>query len=448
VGAGLMAGLAPTPGLASSHREAPLISADPQADNTDVYAFRSPDRPNTVTLISSWIPFEEPSGGPNFYPWAEHVPYDVKIDNNGDSVPDITYRWTFTTHSRSGNTFLYNTGPVTSLHDADLNVYQTYDLQRIAFGHTTTLVNDAISVPSNVGSASMPDFSALSDEGVVPFGPSGNRSYTWSGQSDDPFFLDLRIFDLLYGANLSEVGHDTLEGFNVNTLALQVPIADVVQGGDAAKHPVIGVWSVASRPTMRVYGGDGSQSTSGNLVRVSRLGNPLVNEVVIPAKDKDRFNASKPANDGQFLPYVQDPEVPHVVNALYGIPVPDTSGASGIQRSDLIQVFLTGLPGLNQPANVVPSEMLRLNVTTPLCTDPCSRLGALGGDLAGFPNGRRLSDDVVDIALRVVEGALVAGHPAIVDQLGDGVDANDVRFLPVFPYVAYAHSGSVREPHE
>jgi hypothetical protein len=433
--------------LASSHREAPLISGDPQADNTDVYAFRSPDRPGTVTLISSWIPFEEPSGGPNFYPWAEHVPYDIKIDNTGDSVPDITYRWTFTTHSRNGNTFLYNTGPVTSLHDADLNVYQTYDLQRIAFGQTTTLVNDAISVPSNVGAASMPNFAALSDEGTVPFGPTGNRSYTWSGQSDDPFFLDLRIFDLLYGADLSEVGNDTLEGFNVNTLALQVPIADVVQGGNAAKHPVIGVWSVASRPTMRVYGGDGSQSTSGNLVRVSRLGNPLVNEVVIPTKDKDRFNASKPANDGQFLPYVQDPEVPHVVNALYGIPVPDTSSAPGIQRSDLIQVFLTGLPGLNQPANVVASEMLRLNVTTPLCTNPCSRLGALGGDFAGFPNGRRLSDDVVDIALRVVEGALVAGHPAIVDQLGDGVNANDDPFLQHFPYVGYAESGSDADPH-
>ena len=441
LGIGVLANLAPTPGIASSHREAPLITGDPQADNTDVYAFVSPDRPDTVTLISSWIPFEEPAGGPNFYPWAEGVPYDIKIDNTGDAVTDVTYRWTFTNHVRSPGTFLYNTGPVTSLDDADLNQYQTYDLQQIERGVATTLVDDAISFPSNVGAASMPDFPSLSDAGTVTF--DRGASATWAGQSDDPFFLDLRVFDLLYGTDLSEIGDDTLAGFNVNTLALQVPIEDVVHAGNAERNPVIGVWSVASRPTMRVYGGDGSQSTSGTLVRVSRLGNPLVNEVVIPYGDKDRFNASKPANDGQFLPYVVDPGLPHVVEAVYGIPVPDTDPKTpGIQRDDLVSVFLTGLEGLNQPEGVTGSELLRLNVTTPPCSSACSTLGALGGDVAGFPNGRRLDDDVVDIALRVVEGALIPGHPAIVDSLGDAVDANDAPFLGSFPYVGYAHSGS------
>jgi Domain of unknown function (DUF4331) len=445
LGVGLFSGLAPIASDASSHREAPLTAADPQIDNTDVYAFRSPDQPKTITLISSWIPFEEPAGGPNFYLWAEHTNYDIKIDNDGDAIPDITYRWTFTTHFRNPNTFLYNTGPVTSLNDADLNIYQTYDLYRIKEGgHQTTLLRNAPVVPSDVGEASMPDYDDLLRAGVKSAGVTDS----WVGQSDDPFFLDLRVFDFLYGGDLSETGNDTLEGFNVNTMAIRVP-RDRLRGPNDS---VIGVWSTASRPSMRIQTNQGTQTFSGPNVQVSRLGNPLVNEVVVPVGLKDYFNASRPRDDAQFLPAVQNPELPHLMHAVYGIKVPDSDpNTPGIQRADLIQVFLTGVPGLNQPQHVQASEMLRLNMSTPLCgrsgAPACSRLGVLAGDLQGFPNGRRLFDDVIDIALRAAEGVLLPNHPAIVDSLGDGVNANDEAFANSFPYVAHPESGSDTSPH-
>ena len=222
LGAGLFAGLAPSAVVASSHREAPLTAADPQIDNTDVYAFVSPDAPNTVTLISSWIPFEEPAGGPNFYNWAEDTNYDIKIDNDGDARPDVTYRWRFTTRYRNPDSFIYNNGAVTSLNDENLLVRQTYDLFRIVGGNTNKILDNAKVAPSRVGSASMPGYNAnLFDAAVTPVG--GGNSQSWVGQSDDPFFLDLRVFDLLYGGDFTEAGDDTLAGFNVNTMALQVP---------------------------------------------------------------------------------------------------------------------------------------------------------------------------------------------------------------------------------
>lgn len=428
LGVGLFAGLGPTTGGASSHREAPLISGDPQVDGTDLWAFVSPDRPDTVTVVSSWDPFEEPAGGPNFYPWAAGAHYDIKIDNDGDAKTDITYRWIFTDHRRDGgNSFLYANGPVTSLDDENLLFYQTYDLLRIVAGKSPkTLVDDAITVPSNVGGATMPDFAGLADEGVVAYG--GAPSYTWAGQSDDAFFLDLRVFDLLYGGNLSEVGDDTLAGFNVNTMALQVPKNDLAAGRDADANPIIGIWSIAAR------------KAAGKFVQVSRLGMPLVNEVVIPYKDKDKFNASLPKNDGQFLSYVTEPELPQLIELVYGIPAPATP------RDDLVAVFLTGVAGLNQPAGVTPSEQLRLNMSINPDNEGCatfSRLGVIGGDICGFPNGRRLEDDVIDIGLQVVEGFLLGQETG----LGDGVDVNDVPFLGSFPYVGYAHSGSDADPH-
>jgi hypothetical protein len=446
--AGLFA-LAPLTGVASSHREAPLVSADPQIDTTDVWAFVSEDRPNTVTLIASWIPFEEPAGGPNFYAWGDGVHYDLNIDNDYDAKPDVTYRWVFDSSYRNPNTFLYNTGPVTSLNDPDLNFTQTYDLIRINrdTGTQKTVVDDAISAPSNVGAASMPNYNGnLFDAATVKFGSA--PSMTWAGQSDDAFFLDLRVFDLLYGANLSEVGDDTLAGFNVNTLALQVPKADLAKGGNAGANPIIGIWSTTSRRSTRVQLGDGSQRNQGRFVQVSRLGMPLVNEVVIPVGLKDYFNASKPTQDGAALGLVQDPELPHLLNALYGLDVPDSDpNTAGIQRADLISVFLTGVDKLNMPKGGTPSEMIRLNMSIPPCSSACSRLGVLGGDLAGFPNGRRLSDDIIDESLRVVLGVLLPNHQAIADTIGDGVDANDVSFNTQFPYVAYPHSGSDADPH-
>ena len=446
--AGLFA-LAPLTGVASSHREAPLVSADPQIDTTDVWAFVSQDRPDTVTLIASWIPFEEPAGGPNFYAWGDGVHYDLNIDNDYDAKPDVTYRWVFSSRYRNPNTFLYNTGPVTSLNDPDLNFRQTYDLIRINRdnGNQKTVVDDAASAPSNVGAASMPNYNGnLFDAATVEFGSAPSK--TWAGQSDDAFFLDLRVFDLLYGANLKEVGDDTLAGFNVNTLALQVPKTDLAKGGNADANPIIGIWSTTSRKSTRVQLGDGSQQQRGRFVQVSRLGMPLVNEVVIPVGLKDYFNASKPTQDGAALGLVQDPELPHLLNAVYGLDVPDSDpNTAGIQRADLISVFLTGVDKLNMPKGGTPSEMIRLNMSIPPCSSTCSRLGVLGGDLAGFPNGRRLSDDIIDESLRVVLGVLLPKHQAIADTIGDGVDANDVSFNTQFPYVAYPHSGSDADPH-
>jgi hypothetical protein len=443
LGAGLFAGLGSTPGVASSHREAPLTAADPQIDQTDLYAFVSPDAPDTVTFVSSWIPFEEPAGGPNFYLWAPKTNYDVKIDNDGDARADITYRWNFKTHYRNGNTFLYATGPVTSLDDTDLNIYQTYDLTRIREGGgSKVLLDDAPVAPSNVGEASMPDYDDLFDEAATGF--ADGKASSWVGQSDDAFFLDLRVFDLLYGGDLSEAGDDTLKGFNVNTMALQIPSAQL----DGPNDEVIGVWNTASRRSTRVEHSDGTRSYSGDSVQVSRLGSPLVNEVVVPVSLKDYFNASLPRHDAQYLGAVQDPELPHLLNAVYGTEVPDSDDkAPGIQRADLIQVFLTGVPGLNQPEGVTPSEMLRLNMAIPPCTSACSRLGVIGGDVAGFPNGRRLSDDVIDVSLRAVLGVLLPDHQALADTIGDGVNTNDVPFQDSFPYVGYPHSGSDPDPH-
>ena len=441
---GSLALLGPSISSASSHREAPLTAADPQADNTDTYAFVSPDKSGSVTLVANWIPFEEPGGGPNFYPFSPSAHYNIKLDTNGDSLPDITYQWQFKTIDLRGTkTFLYNNGPVTSLTDPNLLFRQTYTLTKIAGGRATVLVSGAKVAPSNVGAASMPDYATLRDQAIT--GLSGGLK-TFAGQADDPFFLDLRIFDLLYGANLSEAGHDTLSGYNVNSVALQVPKSALGLRRDG----VIGVWSTTDRPTLKVTNNDGTQRYSGRYVQVSRLGAPLVNEVVVPTGLKDAFNALPPSKD-RFVQAVVDrvtnPEVPKLIQSIYGIPAPKTP------RNDLVAIFLTGLKGLNQPTGVKPAEMLRLNTKIPPTASP-NRLGVLAGDNAGFPNGRRLTDDVVDIELQALEGAVSVdknGAPTgvnIVKPLaaGDAVDANDVAFGSTFPYLALPHSGSKPRP--
>jgi hypothetical protein len=408
-------------------------------DNTDVYAFTSPDKPSTVTFVTNFIPFEEPAGGPNFYLFGEHVHYDIKVDNDGDGRPDITYRWQFHNHFRNPDNFLYNTGVVTSLNDPDLNIFQTYSLTRIASGHRHKLVKDATAVPSDVGEASMPHYAALRRQGIRTF--DGGKAREVAGQADDPFFLDLRVFDLLYGGNFSEVGDDTLKGFNVNTLVLQVPTGDLAKGGKPGANPVIGVWSTASRPRTRVQTAHGRETFKGHFVQVSRLANPLVNEVIIGVGDKDRWNATKPAKERRFLNYYRHPTLPEVVQAVFGIPAPKPP------RNDLVTVFLKGIPNLNRPPHVHLSEELRLNMSIPPCEPKTcknfSRLGVIGGDNAGYPNGRRLQDDVLDIALQVMEGELV-GHA---NNLGDKVNHNDVPFGRHFPYVPLPHPGSAASPH-
>ena len=439
------AAFTPTASYASSHREAPLIAGDPRADNTDTYAFVSPDKPDTVTLLANWYPFEEPNGGPNFYPFATDARYNIKVDNNGDGVSDITYRWVFTNHVRDDSgQFLYNTGVVDHLNSPNLNFFQTYTLTEVRHGVATTLLKNRRVAPSDVGPASMPDYGTLVDEAIAQGQlPDGGQNYV--GQADDPFFLDLRVFDLLYGGNLSETGQDTLDGYNVDVIALQVPKTDLALHGRPGNNPVIGVWSTTDR-----------RATTGKhpWVQVSRLGNPLVNEAVVPLKYKDAFNAISPKVDHTVTPVVdkvKDPIVPKLVESIYGIPAPATP------RNDLVEIFLTGIckacgpvqADLNSqllnhgvdPKQFVPSEELRLNMSIPPTAEP-NRLGVIGGDLQGFPNGRRLGDDVIDIALQVMEGAATNGIvPALAN--GDGVNANDKPFSDTFPYVALPSDSAV-----
>ncbi|MER5863527.1 DUF4331 domain-containing protein [Kitasatospora sp. NPDC002040] len=457
--AGALAGLAPSTGYASSHREAPLIAGDPRADNTDVYAFVSPDNPDTVTLVANWIPMEEPNGGPNFYPFADDARYNIKIDSDGDGKPDTTYTWTFAGHYRDdANQFLYNTGVVKSLDDETLNYRQTYTLTATCpDGSTKTLVKDAPVAPSNVGKASMPDYGALRKQAVVGL-PGGGQSF--AGQADDPFFLDLRVFDLLYGGNLKESGHDTLTGYNVNTIALQVPKKDLALKGDAERNPVIGVWSTTERQGAVVADKGGEGKGEAGWRQVSRLGNPLVNEVVVPLKYKDAFNALTPDKDRTVTPVVdkvKDPIVPKLIQSIYGIPAP------AAPRNDLVEIFLTGVckacgpvqADLNSqllnkdvPKDVfVPSEELRLNMAVPPAAAP-NRLGVLAGDVAGFPNGRRLADDVVDITLQAAEGAAQSGQLVAALAAGDGVNANDHAFGHHFPYVALPNTAAVNEAEQ
>ncbi|MFI9764282.1 DUF4331 domain-containing protein [Streptomyces sp. NPDC051963] len=414
-----VATLEPGAASASSHREAPLISGTPQYDNTDVYAFVSPDKPDTTTIVANWIPFEEPAGGPNFFTFAEDAQYDIHIDNNGDAQGELLYRYTFKTHTKNKKTFLYNTGAVESLDDPDLNITQTYDIDllRLKNQHLvskTKVADDVPVAPSNVGKASMPDYATLRSQAVHEL---AGGSTTFAGQADDPFFLDLRVFDLLYGGNLSEVGNDTLKGYNVNSIALQVPTDMITESAD---QPIVGIWSTTQR-----------KNAKGQFTQVSRLGSPLVNEVVNPLKDKDKFNADSPWNDAQFLKNVTNPELPKLIEAIYKIKAPAEP------RNDLVDVFLKGVEGLNQPPHVTPAEELRLNTSIKPAAEP-KRLGVLDGDNAGFPNGRRLTDDVLDASLQVVEGELVGSK----NDLGDAVDKNDKDFEKAFPYVALPTEGS------
>jgi hypothetical protein len=449
--------LTPSVSLASSHREAPLIAGDPRADNTDTYAFVSPDKPNTVTLLANWIPFEEPNGGPNFYPFAEDARYNIKVDNNGDGKADVTYTWKFHNHVRDASgQFLYNTGVVKHLNSANLNFFQTYNLTQTRNGRTTTLLRKKLVAPSDVGVASMPNYNRLRKEAIASGQLPHKGGQTYVGQADDPFFLDLRVFDLLYGANLSETGQDTLNGFNVNTIALQVPKSALALNHKPGNNPVIGVWSTTDRrATISASGG----AASGKWVQVSRLGNPLVNEAVVPLKYKDAFNGISPNVDHTIAPVVakvKDPIVPKLIQAIYGIPAPATP------RNDLVEIFLTGICKACGPINAdlnsqllnkgvkastfVPAEELRLNMSVQPTAKP-NRLGVIGGDLQGFPNGRRLGDDVIDIALQALEGAAQSGHIVPALAKGDGVNHNDKRFGATFPYVALPHTTAVSQHH-
>ena len=444
VGVSSVFNLGALPGDASSHREAPLISQDPVADATDLYAFVSPDAPDTVTLVANYYPMQDPAGFPNYYRFGDDVAYRINIDNNGDAIEDIFYQWDFDTEIVNPNSFLYNGGPIDSLDSPNLNVRQTYTLSEGRGGVLTEVASGLMTPPVNIGPKSTPDYEALASAAIAEV---GDGIKVFAGQRDDPFWVDLGgIGDLLTIRQLpgnAGGGVDDLAGLNVQALVVQVPVAQLTRDGavpDSAEaaNAVIGVWTTALRPQTRVLG-PATTDSSGPHIQVSRLGMPLVNEVVAPLGAKDLFNSSHPGNDAQFLGAVTDPELAKLLNLLYGsalVPVPESG------RDDLVTVFLTGVPGLNQPPGVTPSEMLRLNVAIPPAEQE-NPLGVIGGDNAGFPNGRRLGDEVVDIELRVAAGFLLGEEfqNGANGQLGDGVPSNDVAFLSAFPYVGTPHQG-------
>jgi uncharacterized protein DUF4331 len=448
----------PSGAKASSHREAPLIGDDPAADNTDLYAFVSPDRPDTVTIVANFIPFEDPAGGPNYYRFDPTVRYEIHVDNDGDARDDVTYRFRFRTQVSNPNTFLYNTGPVSFVNDPDLNVKQTYSVTRITRSGATELASDQVLrvPPANIGPRSNPIY--RTGAGVHDIG--GGR-LVFAGPRDDPFFVDLgSIFDLgglrpFNSAHLlplpDEAGHDGVLDYNTHTIAIQVPKTDLVQAPNA--DGIIGVYASASRQKIRVLSGDGGVDSTGPWVQVSRLGNPLVNEVIIPVGKKDYWNASDPRSDDQFLASYRSPELAALVNLLYpGLPDTPTTN-----RDDLVAVLLTGVKLPNGApftfTGDTKADLLRLNTAVPPTASP-DPLGVLAGDLQGFPNGRRLVDDVTDIEVRAVAcgyGSFLNGLLGLCNLfpnsiVGDGVDVNENAFLSSFPYVAlpnrgYEHTG-------
>ena len=398
----------PGNGTASSHREAPLIADDPSADLTDVYAFRSPDRPGTVTILANVIPGEDPAAGPNWYTFSPGARYNLKIDTTGDVRPDVIYRFEF--RRKTGPFFLGDTA-------------QPFTVTRIAKGKTT-VVASGTTPPNNIGQRSTPDYRSLVAKSLVSFDSGAAKAF--AGQRDDPFFGDIgAIFDLVAirkGTGNMGGGKDFFAGYGVHTFAVQLPIA-----GLTAKNGTIGVWASVDRRKVTTRGA--TTRDSGTWVQVDRLGNPLVNEVIIPTGLKDRWNALQPWSESQFRAYYTEPILAAVINKLYKLGAPEKG------RDDLVAVLLTGVPKLNYTGPKL-ADVLRLNLTVPVTQCP-NRLGVLGGDTQGWPNGRRLSDDVIDIAEQAVGGFL----KDVKLPLGDGVNADDVRPLDAFPYVADPKAG-------
>jgi hypothetical protein len=445
----------------------------------------SPDDPNSLTIIANYVPLQEPSGGPNFFPFDDTVRYEIHIDNDGDARTDIRYDFRFKARPVATNfagipTFLYNDGPITSLTDANWLVPQTYNVDR----NGVRIASNVPTPPANVGPRSTPDYATLAASAVKTL---GNGTDLFAGQRDDPFFVDLgSIFDLaglrpfnsLHAIPLpTGAGIDGVGGFNTNSIAIRVPLQLLTRDGEIppdANDPdaVLGVWAASSRQKHRTFNSNGTVSTSGPWQQVSRLGNPLINEVIIPRAKKDYWNTHQPYADAQFAKYYLAPEITAVANVLYdALETPATSA-----RADLVAVLLTGID-IPKSATVptglqftftgtTQADLLRVNTgIKPNASGACvfgvagggtpNRLGAIAGDLCGFPNGRRLLDDVTDIELRaLVEGYgptlnAVLGVPnrSPNNLLGDGVDDNDMAFLSTFPYASTPHGGYEHTHH-
>jgi hypothetical protein len=455
----------------SSHREAPAISQDPVADNADTYAFVSPDDPTTVTIITNYVPLEGPPGGPNFFEFGDDVLYSIYIDNDGDALPEIEYQFRFRTTLQNEDTFLYNTGPIGSLTDPNWNKRQLYSVSVIRSrgrdsdddrGRGTLLAKDLACPPCNIGPRSTPSYDALAAAAVHQL-PSGETVF--AGQRNDGFFVDLgAIFDLgdirpIQSLHLipspAAPSVDPLKTLNIHAIAIKVPISLLTRDGSVPSDPaaakaVLGIWGGASRRKVQIREGYETRG-SGPWVQVSRLGNPLFNEVIVPVGDKDRWNALDPIDDAGFEQYVNQPELAKLLPVLYPGAFPHLAAYTA-NRADLHAILLTGIPGGIVPGfqnftGPKPADMLRLNVAIPPTTTSPNALGVVGGDLAGFPNGRRVFDDVVSIELKAVAGATIplvdpsftpdAAVGAVSSYLTPGAD----RYQATFPYLGTPHDG-------
>ncbi len=474
--------------IGSSHREAPLSSIDPTADDTDVYAYTAKDAQDSLTVVANWVPFEDPAGGPNFYKFDQKARYYINIDNTGDGKYDVRYRFKFRDkYENGGSSFLYALPGVSSIDDPKLLQKQFYDVERLSYGYAKsasaskkkgkkhsrkghgrkrakakhhskkrvlrsvrTVARNIPVAPNNVGPKTIPDYDKVANQAITDL-PGGGKVF--AGQRDDPFFVDLGMtFDAINLEGRAGKGKDDLAGYGVHSIVLQVPEEKVTRNGEEVdsasdKNAVVGVWASTERRRVSVLASHNDDDGS-DYVQVSRLGNPLVNEVIIPVGKKDQFNRTTPDRDAELYgQFVVKPELAGILNLLFNVGAPETN------RLDIVQAVLQGLPGLNQQSkNPKPVDTIKLNLGTPPAANP-NPLGALGGDLAGYPNGRRLTDDVVDIAIQVVAGELA--DPAVLGadackapakcpnptDLGDAVPANDKAFSSTFPYLVATDSG-------
>ena len=480
-----LAAIAAPNAMASSHREAPFITKSPKIDATDFYMFRSYEagRSQFVTLIANYIPLQDPVAGPNYFQMDPDALYEIHVDNNGDAKEDLTFQFRFTNTGKDAKftvggkqvsiPLVINGGPISDVNAAGANVRETYTVNVVRgdrrTGARTALTNATGGATTfdkpidNIGKKSIPDYAGYAAKHVYAVNIPGcaTPARMFVGQRKDPFVVNLgETFDLInikapaveFLANAERNARDDLAGKNVTSIELEVAASCLTAGAD----PVIGAWTTASMRQGRLLnptpGANPPSKEGGAWTQVSRLGMPLVNEVVIGLKDKDKFNASKPSGDGQFADYVTNPTLPALVEVLYG-----SAGAkapTNFPRNDLIAAFLTGVKGVNQPATVTPSEMLRLNTSiAATAVGAQKRLGVIDGDNAGFPNGRRPGDDVVDIALRVVMGKLCtlnlgcapADAPAGALRFTDGAYLDETFFTAGFPYLKTPLAGSPQQ---
>jgi hypothetical protein len=468
----------------SSHREAPEMSKDPVADSTDLYAFVSPDNPNMVTIIANYVPLQQPSGGPNFSEFGDDVLYSINIDNDGDGKADISYQFNFHTVLQVGGTFLYNVGPIQSLDSPNWNRRQFFSVSRTerkGGGHKLLAKNLACP-PCNIGPLSTPGYADVAASAIHDL-PGGGGRRVFAGQRAEAFYVDLgAVFDLgdlrpfeqlhaHFGLNVPELtrpapGVNATKAVNVHSIAIQIPKTDLTHDGSSPSNPmsstsVVGIWTTASRRKVRIHDAEGVITESGPNVQVSRLGNPLVNEVLVPMERKDYWNTQLPAHDNQFVDGAEHPELAKLLPILYPGVFPNLSAIdnSNKVRSDLVAILMTGIPaglipGFQNFTGPVIADMLRLNMAIPPASKP-SNLGLIGGDPAGYPNGRRTFDDVFTIELRAIAGVT---YPLIdpayqpdpaASAVTDGLttDASDqtaegtIKLLDTFPYLGTPHSG-------